>query len=216
MTAVFHYLLFIWLCCPFVLHLVELSSQLLTTDKASAQSLPKIKPPKGFEQQKDVCYWKVIGQSFFFLVCFIWKRSFVHFAQIPELDFFFMIQRSVWVLDHTLHVSKLDILLTMLFNIWNGRMLTWMFLIFPWKLFQFCVFLHHKKAEYGILRWMNCSVLPRERSNWDQIAVVTLVWTSHSHFSASHSQWTATYPSCQVVAPALQGAKPLVLIQEST
>lgn len=50
----------------------------------------------------------------------------------------------------------------------------------------------------------------------DQIAVVTLVWTSHSHFSASHSQWTAMYPSCQVVAPALQGAKPLVLIQEST
>lgn len=65
---------------------MELSSQLLTTDKASAQSLPKIKPPKGFEQQKDVCYWKVIGQSFFFLVYL--KEEFCAFCPNSRIRLF--------------------------------------------------------------------------------------------------------------------------------
>lgn len=75
MTAVFHYLLFIRFCCLFILHLVELSSQLLTGDKAhsSVRKLPKINSPEGFEYQQDVCCWKGIGLSL--LGLFYWKEE---------------------------------------------------------------------------------------------------------------------------------------------
>lgn len=75
MTAVFHYLLFMRFCCPFILHLVELSSQLLTGDKAHSpvQKLPKINSPEGFVYQQDVCCWKGTGLSL--LGLFYWKEE---------------------------------------------------------------------------------------------------------------------------------------------
>ena len=144
MTAVFHYLLFISFCCPFVLHLVELSSQLLTGDKAhsSAQNLPKINSPEIWVTARCMLlerHW-VIFFSFVLLerggLCFL-----PAFAQIPELNFAFMIQSSSKQIIPLINVnfgsqpSCLKVELIRLFNIWNGGMLTWMFLIFPWKLF---------------------------------------------------------------------------------
>lgn len=152
MTAVFHYLLFIWLCCPFILHLVELSSQLLTTDKAHSSESSKNKSSKGIWAAEG-CILMESHWTIYFLVCFIWKSSFVYFAQIPELHFSFMIQRSLKLIIPLINVSFeshpacLKVELTILFDIWNGGMLTWMFLIFPWKLFQFCVFLHNKNGR---------------------------------------------------------------------
>lgn len=71
--------------------------------------------------------------------------------------------------------------------------------------FSFMSFYSIKMAEYLILRWMDFSVLPRVRSNCNGH---TTLYESES-FSASHSQSTVTYPSCQVATPALQGAEHL-------
>lgn len=116
----------------------------------------------------------------------------MHFAQIPELDFSFMIQRSLKLMIPLINVSFgshpacLEVELPMLFDILNGGMLTWMFLIFPWKLFQFYVSLHRKNGRIrdSEMNELLGSVLPRERSN---CSGHTGLDESQS-FSASHSQ----------------------------